>query len=385
MNDGPLCAVSSWKCGVSNTIPFSFSENASKVRGMELSCPLPQSQFDQIVIGHGGGGRLTHELLRNVIAQELGSALTLHDLDAGFFSLPINLEIGPEDLVFTTDSFVVDPIFFPGGDIGKLSIVGTVNDVAMMGARPVALSLSFILEEGFLISDFRRVLSSIAKELRDLKLTVTCGDTKVVPRGKADRIFINTSAVGIRTAPTSWQPHRVEKGDAVILSRDIGSHGVAVMCARNQLGLSADVSSDCHELLTMMQALIRGGVKVRCARDLTRGGLLSAAVEIATTSEKIIELDDHAIPRKLEVASVCEILGLDVYSIANEGACIIFVPQTDVAKALQIMREFNHASNATVIGKVMDSTPSGKCLLKMVSGVARRWSLPAGELLPRIC
>ncbi len=352
---------------------------------MELNCPLPQSQFDQIVIGHGGGGRLTHELLRNVIAHELGSALTLHDLDAGFFSIPQIKGVSKEDLVFTTDSFVVDPIFFPGGDIGKLSIVGTVNDIAMMGAKPVALSLAFILEEGFLISDFRRVLKSIAMELTGLNLTITCGDTKVVPRGKADRIFINTSGVGVRMANEAWQPHRIQKGDVAIVSRDIGSHGVAVMCTRNQLGISADIQSDCHELLTMTEALINAGVTIRCARDLTRGGLLSAAVEIATTSQKVIEIDDQMIPRKTEVQSVCELLGLDVFAIANEGACILFVAETDVTRALEVMRRFNHAQSAAVIGKVTGEAPAGKCLLKMASGVARRWSLPPGELLPRIC
>lgn len=352
---------------------------------MDLNCPIPQSQFDQIVIGHGGGGRLTHELLRNVIAYELGSALTLHELDAGFFTLPPLKGGGTEDLVFTTDSFVVDPIFFPGGDIGKLSIVGTVNDIAMMGARPVALSLSFILEEGFLISDFRRVLKSIAKELNDLGLTITCGDTKVVPRGKADRIFINTSGVGVRVASQAWQPHHIQKGDAAIVSRDIGSHGVSVMCARNQLGITADIQSDCHELLSMTESLIKAGVNVRCARDLTRGGLLSAAVEIATTSKKIIEIDDQSIPRKMEVQSVCELLGLDVFAIANEGACILFVPESEVTKTLEIMHQFPHAQGATVIGKVTDEAPAGKCLLRMASGVSRRWSLPPGELLPRIC
>jgi hydrogenase expression/formation protein HypE len=365
---------------------------------MNTNCPLPQSQFDQIVIGHGGGGRLTHELLRHVIAHELGECLPLHDLDAGFFNLPNFTPgaFGPEDLVFTTDSFVVDPIFFPGGDIGKLSIVGTVNDIAMMGARPVALSLSFILEEGFSISEFRRVLKSIANELGDLNLKVTCGDTKVVPRGKGDRIFINTSAVGVRSAKQAWQPRRIEVGDVALISRDIGSHGVAVMCARNQLGISADIKSDCHELLTMTTALIDQNINVKCARDLTRGGLLSAAVEIAATSQKIIELNDAVIPRKLEVQSVCELLGLDVYSMANEGACILFVPAEEAERALSIIRTFEHGARATLIGQVVGPTAeveaasggvavSGKCLLRMVSGVTRRWNLPPGELLPRIC
>lgn len=352
---------------------------------MELSCPIPQSQFEQIVIGHGSGGRLTHELLRNVIAPELGAALTLHDLDAGFFTIPKGTALNTEDLVFTTDSFVVDPIFFPGGDIGKLSIVGTVNDLAMMGARPLALSLAFVLEEGFLIEDFRKVLRSMAAELSKLNLTITCGDTKVVPRGKGDKIFINTSGVGLRMASQAWQPRNISKGDVAIVSRDIGSHGVAVMCARNQLGISADIQSDCHELLTMTKALIEAGVSVHCARDLTRGGLLSAAVEIAATSQKLIEMNERAIPRQQAVASVCELLGLDVFAIANEGACLLFVPEAEAGRALQVLQSFEHGKAAAVIGKVIDDADAGKCLLRLASGVTRRWSLPPGELLPRIC
>jgi hydrogenase expression/formation protein HypE len=352
---------------------------------MDNQCPLPQSQYEQIVIGHGGGGRLSHELLKNVIAHELGDSLTLHQLDAGFFSLPSQSILGAEDLVFTTDSFVVDPIFFPGGDIGKLCVVGTVNDVAMMGAKPMALSLAFILEEGFQIGDFRKILHSIAKELKPLGLAVTCGDTKVVPRGKGDQIFINTSAVGLRVSPKAWRPERIETGDAVIVSRDIGSHGIAVMCARNQLGISTKIESDCHELLSMMLKLIEAGVSVRCARDLTRGGLLSAAVEIATTSKKLIEINEALIPRRIEVQSVCELLGLDVFSIANEGACVIFVPEGEASLALRVLRDFEHGKTAAVIGKVVDSLDTGKCVLRLASGVTRRWSLPPGELLPRIC
>lgn len=352
---------------------------------MDFNCPIPQSHFEQIVLGHGGGGRLTHELLRKVIAHELGPCLQLHDLDAGFFALPTPAKGASGELVFTTDSFVVDPIFFPGGDIGKLSVVGTVNDLAMMGAQPVALSLSFILEEGWLIAEFRKVLQSIAKELSALNLKITCGDTKVVPRGKADRVFINTSGVGSCLAPQAWRPQRLQLGDVAIVSRDIGRHGISVLCARNQLGISADIQSDCHELLSVTSALIAAGVDVHCARDLTRGGLLSASVEIATTSQKQIEIEEALIPRQLEVASVCELLGLDLFSIANEGSCLFFVPENQVQQTLQVLQQFSHTQNAAAIGRVVGDEPNGKCLLKMASGVARRWTLPPGELLPRIC
>lgn len=352
---------------------------------MDFNCPLPQSQFDQIVIGHGSGGRMTHELLRHVVAPELGDVLELHELDAGFIEMPKRAEWGPNDLVFTTDSFVVDPLFFPGGDIGKLSIVGTVNDLAMMGARPIALSVAFILEEGFLISDFRKILRSMATELRALNLKITCGDTKVVPRGKGDRIFINTSGVGVKLSREAWQPKSILAGDVAIISRDVGNHGVAILCARNQLGLSSPVESDCHELLSVTSKLIEAGIQVRCARDLTRGGLLSAAVEIATTSQKIIEIDEQLIPRKTEVASACELLGLDVFAMANEGTFLMFVAPTDVESALQLLRSFSHTASAAVIGAVVATGEQGQCRLKLPGGASRRWSLPPGELLPRIC
>ncbi len=187
----------------------------------------------------------------------------------------------------------------------------------------------------------------------------------MVPRGKADKIFINTTGVGVRRAPQAWQPRRIQKGDVAILSRDIGAHGVSVMCARNQLGISADIQSDCHELLTVTETLIGADIDVRCARDLYRGGLLSAAVEIATTSHKRIELEDQLIPRQTKVQSVCELLGLDVFAIASEGAFLFFVSEPQAERALQILKQFSHTERAAVIGRVVDEAPnSGQCLLK---------------------
>lgn len=352
---------------------------------MNSNCPLPQSQFDHIIIGHGSGGRMTSDLLRHVIGPELGDSLVLHELDAGFVSLPPRERWEAEDLVFTTDSFVVEPIFFPGGDIGKLSIVGTVNDLAMMGAEPAAISVAFILEEGFLLSDFRKVLQSMAKELKALNLKVTCGDTKVVPRGKGDKIFINTSGIGVRIAPSAWQPKRLQVGDVAILSREIGNHGTAILCARNQLGLMSTIQSDCHELVSLVKAMVHNNIPIHCARDLTRGGLLAAAVEIATTGQKQLELDEQLIPKQRDVASACELLGLDIHSMANEGACLFFVAPTQVEDTLRVLRTFSFSSSAAVIGKVVGDSGPGECRLKLPSGVSRRWVLPPGELLPRIC
>ncbi len=359
---------------------------------MNTQCGLPGSEDQRVVLGHGGGGRLSYELIHEVIGGELKDILNLHDQDAGFFELecqsqPFNflLDKSKENLVMTTDSFVIDPLFFPGGDIGSLSAVGTVNDIAVMGAQPVAFSLSFIIEEGFLISDFKRILKSIYAVLKPLGISVTCGDTKVVPRGKVDQIYINTSAVGVRMGPTIWSPKKIECGDRIILSRDIGNHGVAVLGARHQLGISTTIQSDCHELLNLSKALISKGVMVHCARDLTRGGLLAAVVELAQTSKKGLEIEEELIPCSDEVRSFCEILGLDILSMANEGAALYFVPEEEASKALKVMHEFSESLQAKIIGRVNSQEESGYCLLKLISGVKRRCVLPPGELLPRIC
>ncbi len=359
---------------------------------MNLQCGISHDEEQRVVLGHGGGGRLSFEFIHQVIAQELKDVITMHDQDAGFFevknphSSSSFVGYGKEDLVMTTDSFVIDPLFFPGGDIGKLSVVGSVNDIAMMGADPIALSLAFIIEEGFLISEFKKILQSIASQLKPLNLTVTCGDTKVVPRGKVDRLFINTSAVGVRYGDKAWAPQHIEGGDRILISRDIGRHGTAVMGARHNLGLSSSIQSDCHELLSLTKALIKNGVTVHCARDLTRGGLLSAAVELAQSSHKIFEIEEDKIPTTVDVKSFCEVLGLDVLSMANEGAAIYFVPEKDCEKALSILRQYPQSLEATLIGKVRSQEEvNGYCLLRLITGVFRRCVLPPGELLPRIC
>lgn len=363
---------------------------------MSTNCALPSSESEQIVLGHGGGGKLSYELIHQIIGEELKEVLTLHDFDAGIVSWPndFDLKSRSQNLVMTTDSFVVDPLFFAGGDIGKLSMVGTINDLAMMGAKPLALSLAFILEEGFLISDFRRILHSIKKVLSPLSLTITCGDTKVVPRGKGDKIFINTSGLGLGMDPLGiWTPHRIQVGDALILSRDIGRHGVALLTARQHLGLNTNIESDCHELLSLSQALIEAGVEVHCARDLTRGGLMAALVEISKTSNKFFEVQEESIPCSNEVKSFCEILGFDVLSMANEGAALYFVSKEHTQKFLSIAKTFTESQSAHVIGQVMgdsvktegDISGNGHCLLRLISGVTRRCVLPPGELLPRIC
>ena len=351
---------------------------------MSINCVLPQNNFERINLGHGGGGRLSHDLIKKVISLELGSTLVSCELDSGIVQLnDLNLE--NRQLLFTTDSFVVDPLFFPGGDIGKLSIVGTINDLAVMGAAPLGVSLSFILEEGLLITDFRKILQSIRAELDNLGTKIICGDTKVVPRGKCDRIFINTSGIGYSMVLHPWEPKRIQIGDSIILSRDIGNHGAAVICTRQNLKLETPILSDCHELLSLTKSLINAQLDIRCCRDLTRGGLLSALVEVAETSHMQFEIDEKFIPKNESVGGLCELLGFDPLILANEGACILFVSSDHSEKAINILNQFDFCQNACVIGKVTQQREGGQCLLKLPSGVSRRLTLPSGELLPRIC
>lgn len=363
---------------------------------IEWNCPFPQTRFDRIIMGHGGGGRLTHELLNSIIGGELGDSLDLHGFDAGFMNFGVPRS--NQRYVFTTDSFVVDPLFFPGGDIGKLSVVGTVNDIAMMGGEPKALSLAFILEEGFLIDDFQKVLRSIAKELKSLDLKIVCGDTKVVPKGKGDLLYINTSAVGLVDEDSSWIPNRIQEGDRLIVSRDIGAHGAAILCARNQLGMKSAIKSDCQELLSVTRALKKNKIDVHCARDLTRGGLMAGAVELAMQSRKDFELIERSIPRIEGVESLCELLGLDPFSMANEGTALFVVAKGSEEKALEVLKSFPFCKNAAVIGQVVSQgshekgshekggvQKGGRCHLRLRTGSHRLWSLPEGEMLPRIC
>lgn len=355
---------------------------------MNSQCPIPPFNSERVLLGHGGGGLLSQKLLKDVIAFELKETLLPQNTDATYFnlSLPNGFSTHQQsELSLTTDSFVVDPIFFPGGDIGKLSIVGTVNDLAMMGCYPQALSLSFILEEGFLISDFIKILKSIRDELLNLNIKITCGDTKVVPCGKADKIYINTTGVGIRISPQGWRPQSIQEGDQIIISRDIACHGLAILNQRNNLGLSSSISSDCHELLTPTMALIQEGLEIHCARDLTRGGLVSAIIEIASVANKQIELNEELIPKSPAAQSAAELLGLDLLAIANEGTCIYFLPKECVSEALKILCSFSFMERAAVIGSVGADSKNGRGLLRLPTGLTRNLKLPPGEVLPRIC
>jgi hydrogenase expression/formation protein HypE len=303
------------------------------------------------------------------------------ELDRRHDGAALNLD-GP--VAFTTDSYVVRPLAFPGGDIGTLAVNGTVNDLAMCGARPLYLSVGFILEEGLPLDVLRRVVASMRNTAAAAGVRLVTGDTKVVDRGKADGMFVNTAGIGRILAPAPIGPAGVRPGDAVVLSGDIGRHGTAVMAAREGFGFETVIESDCAPVAAPVLALIEAGIDVHCLRDLTRGGLASALVEIAETAHLAIRIEETLVPVRAEVSAACELLGLDPLHIANEGRFVAFVPRGDADRTLDVLRRFETAADAVVIGAVGDG-PVGEVSCRGALGVVRVIDMLSGEQLPRIC
>ena len=332
-----------------------------------------------IQLAHGGGGRLSQQLLQELLLPAFGPADgVLHD--AALLASP------GHTLAFTTDSYVVRPLFFPGGNIGELAVFGSVNDLAMAGARPVALSLGLILEEGLELSSLKRVIGAIRAAADRCHVNVITGDTKVVERGKGDGIFINTSAIGVVEHPLRIHPSSVQPGDAVLVSGDLGRHGVAILVAREELGFRCDLQSDLAPLHATVQELIAAGLELHCLRDLTRGGLASASDEIARSAGCTIEIDEDAVPLQPEVRSACEVLGLDPLAMANEGRMLVICPASDADTALALLLQHNPC--ATRIGEVTHEPGSMQrqpVVLRNRLGVRRPLDLGRGEQLPRIC
>jgi hydrogenase expression/formation protein HypE len=341
------------------------------------ACPAPQTAADTIQLAHGGGGRVMAQLLDRVFRPAFGNPMLARQHDGAAFELAGRA-------AFTTDSFVVKPLFFPGGDIGKLAVYGTVNDLAMCGARPLYLSAGFILEEGLSLDTLRRVVASMREAATQAGVQVVTGDVKVVDRGMADGIFINTSGVGRVVAPITVEPQNVRPGDAVILSGDIGRHGMAVMAARHGFGFETMIESDCAPLAAPVLALLEAGIELHCLRDLTRGGLASALVEIAETAGVAIKLEEQAIPVREDVRSACELLGLDPLHVANEGRFAVFVAPKDAKRAVDIVRRHEVSRAAVVIGKIA-AGPLGQVSSRGILGPARAIDMLSGEQLPRIC
>jgi hydrogenase expression/formation protein HypE len=345
---------------------------------ISLSCPVPLRDRDVVVLGHGSGGRLSADLIERLLVPALRNP-TLEQLDDQAV-----VELAGARVAFTTDSYVVSPIFFPGGDIGALAVNGTVNDLAVGGARPRALSLAFILEEGFSMADLRRVVESVRAAAERAEVAIVTGDTKVVPHGKGDGIFINTSGVGLVPAGVSLGSARVRAGDAVLLSGTVGDHGVAVLAARQGLELGGDIESDTAPLHGLCRVLLERCPDVHAMRDPTRGGLASTLVEIASRRRLGIDVDEAAVPIDEEVRGACEILGLDPWMVANEGKVVVFVPEAQAEGAIAALKTHPLGRHATRIGTVTNAHP-GAVFAHTRLGSSRVVDLPLHELLPRIC
>jgi len=342
-------------------------------------CPVPLAHDAQVVLGHGSGGRMMHDLIRRVFYACLDNPALARGDDAAVLTFP-----GPGELAFTTDSHVVTPLFFPGGDIGRLAVCGTVNDLAVVGARPLWLSAGFILEEGLPLADLERVVVSMKRAAEEAGVTVVAGDTKVVERGKADGLFINTSGVG-------WIPpgRRVggalaRPGDAVLVSGSLGDHGIAVLAARGGLAFEAQVESDMAPLNSLVEGLFAAAPSIHVLRDPTRGGLATTLNEIARQSGVCIQLEEAAIPVRPAVQAACEMLGFDPLYVANEGKLVAILPEAAAPEALRAMQASPLGRDACLVGRVVQA-PAARVLMKTAIGGTRVVDMLAGEMLPRIC
>ena len=344
------------------------------------SCPLPLPHTERIVLGHGSGGKMTHDLVARLFLPPLDNPILRAGDDSGVVEIDTGLR-----LAISTDAHVVAPLFFPGGDIGRLAVCGTVNDVAMMGATPLYLTASFILEEGLEVSLLQKILTSMQTAASEAGVQIIAGDTKVVQRGNADGLFITTSGVGEIPSGVEVGGARARKGDVIILSGPVGDHGIAVLAARGELGFEADVSSDVAPLNHLVKAILsvsRGGVHV--LRDPTRGGLATTLNEIARQSQVGMMIHERYIMVHPAVAAVCEILGFDPLYIANEGKLVAIIEPSMVEQVLMAMQKTRYGEGAVIIGEVLD-TPPGRVLMKTTIGSTRVVEMLSGEMLPRIC
>lgn len=344
----------------------------------QLACPVPLGQYEHIVMAHGGGGRLMQNLLEGLVQPAFANPHLAARHDSAVF------EAGDQRLAFTTDSYVVKPLFFPGGDIGKLAVCGTLNDLAMAGARPLFLSAALILEEGLPLADLRRVLDSMAATARAAGVMIVTGDTKVVDRGKGDGVYVNTAGIGLLDSGTRISPAEVRPGDAILVNGDLGRHGIAIMAQREGLAFETALESDCADLSGLVRDVLDAGIEVHCLRDLTRGGLASALIEIAQASGQGLAIQETAVPVSDPVRGACEMLGFDPLYVANEGRFVAFVPEAQAERALAVLHAHPLGEHAALIGRV-GNVPGGAVHLETAFGVSRVLDLLSGEQLPRIC
>jgi len=341
-------------------------------------CPLPLSSHDRILLGHGSGGRLTAELIERVFVRGFGGSVLARLEDQA------TVEAGGARIAFTTDSFVVRPLFFPGGDIGRLAVHGTVNDLAVGGALPRFLSAAFILEESLPLQDLSRIVASMREACAEAGVELVTGDTKVVDRGKGDRIFITTSGIGVVPAGRALSISAARAGDAVLVSGPIGDHGIAILSVREGLEFTTALVSDTMPLHDLCSVLLDHCPATRCMRDPTRGGLASALVELASASAVGVQIREEAIPVRPEVRAACDLFGLDPLHVACEGRIMAVVPAADAERALAALRSHPKGRQAAIIGKIVADDP-GVVIMTSRLGTARPVGLLAGEQLPRIC
>ena len=344
---------------------------------LELTCPTPL-QYQQIVMAHGGG-RLMQQLLDNIIRPIFSNPFLNQSHDSTLVT------INGSKIAFTTDSYVINPVFFSGGDIGKLAVCGTLNDLAMSGAKPLYLTCSFIIEEGFAIEDLQKIAQSMQATAEQAGALIITGDTKIVNKGKGDGIFINTAGIGLVNETINISPSAIQLGDSVIISSDIARHGIAIMLDREGIDFEHSIVSDCADLSGLVQSLLSAKVNIHCLRDLTRGGLASALIELASYCKHIIEIQETALPIHADVLSACEILGFDPLYIANEGCMVIFVPEYETERTLTLLNQHPLGNQARKIGTVKATHPQGLLTLQNNFGMTRIIDLLSGEQLPRIC
>jgi hydrogenase expression/formation protein HypE len=352
----------------------------AKTSSFSLNCPVPRVADDRIVLAHGGGGRLTHQLIERIFIPAFSNALLDERHDGAVLS------INGSRLAFSTDSFVVRPLIFPGGNIGDLAVNGTVNDLAMCGARPLYLSSGFILEEGLEMDTLRTVVNSMQQTAASANVKLVTGDTKVVDKGKGDGIFVNTSGIGVIEANVKGTigPAAVQVGDVIIVSGDLGRHGIAILSVREGLEFESPILSDCANVWPSVEALLNAGIEIHCLRDLTRGGLATTLNEIAADRNVCIKLEEALIPVDETVQSACEILGLDPLYVANEGRFAVFVPAAQADAALAVMKKVPVSHESVRVGKV-EEAPGRTVVLQSRIGGNRVVDMLSGEQLPRIC
>jgi hydrogenase expression/formation protein HypE len=343
-----------------------------------IACPLPLPVKSHVVLGHGSGGRLSAALMRDIFLPAFGNPV-LNELND-----QASLSLAAGRVAFTTDSYVVKPLFFPGGSIGELAVYGTVNDLAVGGAEPQYLSAAFILEEGLPLETLGRVVEQMAVAARRAGVSIVTGDTKVVEKGSGDQIFITTAGIGVIPEGVVLGPQSVRAGDRILLSGPIGEHGVTILAQREGLGVSGDLVSDTAPLTELCRAMVKAAPGLRMMRDLTRGGLSSAINEIAASARVGVMLDERSIPVSETVRGVCELFGLDPMYVANEGKLIAIVAPEDAPAALTAMRSVDTGARAQVIGTVMLNRP-GCVVMRTSFGTDRIVDMLAGDQLPRIC